>query len=116
MSNNDKTSVNKDLVLSSYIKLMRAADSITNRSHRHLAEALLSFSQFAVIEALYDLGPLRQRGIDQKNLDSPSNITTVVDNLVKRKLVLLERDTGDGRFLNVHITGEDRDLYLKALF
>lgn len=111
MSNNDKMSTNKDLVLSTYIKLMRAADSITNRSHRHLSEAKLSFNQFAVIEALYHLGPLCQRDIAKKILKSPRNITMVVDNLEKNNLVVRERDAGDRRFLNVHLTAEGRTLF-----
>jgi len=112
MSNYDKTSSNNnELVLSSYIKLMRAADSITIRSHRHLTEAKLSFSQFAVLEALHHLGPLCQRDIATKILKSSRNITMVVDNLEKRKLVLRERDAADRRFLNVSLTAEGRDLF-----
>ncbi|MBI5591775.1 MAG: MarR family transcriptional regulator [Deltaproteobacteria bacterium] len=111
MPRQDKTSKNNDLVLSSYIKLMRAADSITNRSHRHLSDVKLSFSQFAVIEALYHLGPLCQRDIATKILKSSRNITMVVDNLEKRNLVLRERDAGDRRYLNVRLTDEGRALF-----
>ena len=99
------------LVLSSYIKLVRAADSVVARSHRHLADANLSFSQFAVLEALYHLGPLCQKDLAAKILKSPRNITMVVDNLEKHELVRRERSTGDRRVLNVHLTDKGRDLF-----
>jgi MarR family 2-MHQ and catechol resistance regulon transcriptional repressor len=38
--------------LSTYVKLMRAAESVTRRIHRHLSETGLTLSQFAVLEAL----------------------------------------------------------------
>ena len=106
-----KTTCPNKLVLSSYIKLVRAADSVVARSHRHLAEPNLSFSQFAVIEALYHLGPMCQRELAAKILKSPRNITMVVDNLEKRELVRRERNSGDRRMLDVHLTDEGRSLF-----
>ena len=99
------------LILSSYIKLVRAVDSVVSRSHRHLNDANLSFSQFAVLEALYHLGSLCQKDIAAKVLKSPRNITMVVDNLEKRNLVVRERNAGDRRVLTVHLTDEGRSLF-----
>ncbi len=53
--------------LRTYVKLMRAAESVTARTHRHLYSTGLTISQFAVLEALYHSGPLSQREIGQKN-------------------------------------------------
>ena len=50
-------------VLNTYIKLMRAAESVTARAHRHLAEERLTTTQFGVLEALYHLGPLYQKEV-----------------------------------------------------
>ena len=111
MAKNKKLKKNEKLVLSSYIKLVRAADSVVARSHRHLVEANLSFSQFAVLEALYHLGPLCQKDIAAKILKSPRNITMVVDNLEKNSLVRRERSSGDRRMLNVFLTDEGRRLF-----
>jgi MarR family transcriptional regulator, 2-MHQ and catechol-resistance regulon repressor len=102
---------NTRLVLSSYIKLVRAADSVIARSHRHLSGPKLSFSQFAVLEALYHIGSLCQKDIAAKVLKSPRNITMVVDNLEKRGLVKRERNSGDRRFLDVSLTEEGRKLF-----
>ena len=102
---------NDRFVLSSYIKLVRATESVIARSHRHLSKANLSFSQFAVLEALYHLGPLPQKDLAAKILKSPRNITMVVDNLEKRNLVRRERSSGDRRVWNVHLTAEGRQLF-----
>jgi len=92
------------LALSTYVKLMRAVESITARIHKHLASAGLTLSQFAVLEALYHLGPLFQREIGQKLLRSSGNITMVVDNLEKRGYVRRERKKEDRRFMMVRLT------------
>ena len=90
--------------LKTNVKLMRAAESVTARTHRHLASTGLTISQFAVLEALYQLGPLSQRDIGQKILRSSGNITMVIDNLEKNGLVRRERNEADRRFFIVHLT------------
>lgn len=99
--------------LDAYVKLMRAAESITARIHRHLASAGLTLSQFAVMEALYHLGPLCQREIGQKLLRSSGNVTMVVDNLEKRGYVRRDRKKEDRRFLDVRLTDEGFELINK---
>ncbi len=90
--------------LKTYVKLMRAAESVTSRTHRHLSETGLTLSQFAVLETLYHLGPLSQREIGQKILRSSGNITMVIDNLEKNALVQRKRNKADRRFFIVHLT------------
>lgn len=92
------------LPLNSYTKLMRAAESVTTRLSRCMAEAALTVSQFGVLEAIYHKGPLCQRDIAVKILKSTGNITLVIDNLEKRDLVRRERDSADRRYLTVHLT------------
>ena len=92
--------------LKTYVKLMRAAESVTARTHRHLSSTGLTISQFAVLEALYQLGPLSQREIGQKILRSSGNITMVIDNLEKIGRVRRERNEADRRFFIVHLTAK----------
>ncbi|HSH71205.1 MAG TPA: MarR family transcriptional regulator, partial [Deferrisomatales bacterium] len=101
----------EELTLSSYVKLLRAAESISARAHRHLTQEKLSFSQFGVLEALYHLGPLVQRDLATKLLKSARNITMVVDNLEKRGLVRRVRSETDRRFTHIHMTPEGRLLF-----
>ena len=99
--------------LRTYVKLMRAAESVTARTHRHLSSTGLTISQFAVLEALYQLGPLSQREIGQKILRSSGNITMVIDNLEKTELARRERNEADRRFFIVHLTDKGYNLINK---
>jgi MarR family 2-MHQ and catechol resistance regulon transcriptional repressor len=96
--------------LSTYVKLMRAAESITSRVHRHLSSVGLTVSQFGVLEAILHLGPLSQRDLGRKILRSSGNITMVIDNLEKRRLVRRKREVSDRRMFIVHLTGEGQTL------
>ena len=99
--------------LRTYVKLMRAAESVTARTHRHLSSTGLTVSQFAVLEALYQLGPLSQREIGEKILRSSGNITMVIDNLEKNGWVRRERNEADRRFFIVHLTDNGYNLINK---
>ena len=99
--------------LDAYVKLMRAAESVTTRSHRHLNTVNLTVSQFGVLEALFHKGPLSQRDLAEKLLKSGGNITMVIDNLEKRQLVKRERSVEDRRFVSVCLTEEGKQLISK---
>jgi MarR family 2-MHQ and catechol resistance regulon transcriptional repressor len=100
----------KTRALKTYVKLMRATESITARIHRQLSTFGLTFSQFGVLEALYHLGPMSQSEIGQKILRSSGNMTMVIDNLEKRELVRRERNQADRRFFIIHLTDEGKKL------
>lgn len=105
--NNNKKEVR---ALKTYVKLMRAAESITARVHRNLSSAGLTVSQFGVIEALYHLGPLSQNEIGQRILRSSGNMTMVIDNLEKRQLVKRKRNHADRRSFIIHLTDAGQKL------
>lgn len=96
--------------LGAYVKLMRAANSVTARIHRHLADAHLTVSQFGVIEALYHLGPLTQGEIARKILKTSGNVTLVIDNLEKRGLVARMHKQRDRRCFVIHLEEKGRRL------
>lgn len=100
--------------LGAYVKLMRAAESVTAATHRHLAEENLTVTQFGVLEALYHLGPMCQRDVARKCLKSTGNITTVVDNLEKRGLVERRRSDEDRRYIALHLTEDGRGVIERA--
>jgi MarR family 2-MHQ and catechol resistance regulon transcriptional repressor len=93
--------------LDTYIKLLRAAESVVARAHRR-TNCGLTVSQFGVLESLLHLGPLHQREIGTKLLKSGGNVTMVIDNLEKRGLVERRRDRKDRRFVTVHLTTAGR--------
>lgn len=89
--------------LNTFIKLQRAAESVSVRVHAVLP-AGLTITQFGVLEAIYHMGPLCQGELAEKLLRSGGNLTLVVDNLEKAGLVARERDPADRRFVVVKLT------------
>jgi MarR family 2-MHQ and catechol resistance regulon transcriptional repressor len=87
-----------------YIKLMRSSASVLSQVTPRLQKAGLTFSQFGVLEALYHLGPLCQKEIGDKLVQSGGNITMVVNNLERQGLVVRLRDEVDRRYIVVHLT------------
>ena len=67
-------------------------------------------SRFAVLEALYHLGPLRPTELANKLLCSAGNLTTVVDNLERDGHVERRRDGADRRVVTVHLSSDGRAL------
>jgi MarR family 2-MHQ and catechol resistance regulon transcriptional repressor len=108
-SSSEKTTLN------TFIKLMRATESINNRLNKHLAEVDLTVSQFGTLEALYHLGPLNQRAIAEKLLKSGGNITMVIDNLEKSGYVTRKKDPQDRRAVLIHLTKEG-DEFISEFF
>jgi MarR family 2-MHQ and catechol resistance regulon transcriptional repressor len=90
--------------LDSYIKLMRAADTINSTVNLSLSKFGLTESQFNVLDALYHLGPLSQKELGYKLLKSGGNITMVIDNLERDAYVERRRGTEDRRIFSVHLT------------
>lgn len=100
--------------LNAYIKLMRAAESVTTRAHAVLPKDI-TISQFGVLEVLLHCGPLCQTELAGKLLKSGGNITLIVDNLEKAGHVVRERSQEDRRFVTVSLTASGR-AFISALF
>ena len=96
--------------LDAYIKLRRAANTLSAFESTVLREAGLTESRFGVLEALYQLGPLRQTDLANKLLCSAGNLTTVVDNLERDGLVERRRDDVDRRVVTVYLSSDGRKL------
>ena len=90
--------------LDTFIKLTRCTNSVLARLAERGTVGDLTYSQFAVLEALYHLGHMTQGEISMKVLKSGSNMTTVIDNLERDGLVRRERDAKDRRVIHVHLT------------
>lgn len=90
--------------LDTFIKLTRCTNSVMARLAERSTIGDLTYSQFAVLEALYHLGPMTAGEVSQKILKSGSNLTTVIDNLERDGLVRRERDANDRRVIYIHLT------------
>jgi MarR family transcriptional regulator, 2-MHQ and catechol-resistance regulon repressor len=101
--------------LNAYIKLQRAAETAHNRTSAHLSDCGLTTSQFAVLEALYHLGPLSQRALAQKLLKSTGNISIVLKHMEGRGLISRSREAADHRTMRVDIAELGRALLEQVL-
>jgi len=101
--------------LNSYIKLIRAAESLNSKINLELSKHDLTESQFGVLDALLHLGPLKQKEIGKKILKSGGNITMVIDNLEKQDLVQRKRGEKDRRHIIVHLTAKGKNKILDVL-
>jgi MarR family 2-MHQ and catechol resistance regulon transcriptional repressor len=104
----------ENLALDCYIKLFRAADSVSQSINAHLRESDLTVSQFGTLEAIFHLGPMQSGELGQKILKSSGNMTMVIDHLEKRGLVTRQRREDDRRCVDVHLTAAGSNL-IKAI-
>ena len=98
--------------LNAFINLMRAANSLETRISRNLDKYGLTTSQFGILEALYHLGSMSQKELGIKILKSGGNITKVIDNLEKKKLIKRRRNINDRRLYNIDLTEEGKKLII----
>ncbi|NUO63815.1 MAG: MarR family transcriptional regulator [Gemmatimonadaceae bacterium] len=97
------------LALDAFVKLARAATTVTGRLNQRLQQDHdLTESQLGVLEALFHLGPMPQSELCRKILRSGSNVTTVVDNLERAGLVRRAAQDDDRRVRVVQLTTEGR--------
>ncbi len=115
MPSHYKGSVKEQRALSAWIKFSRANITLSSQLKNSLRRFQLTESQFAVVEALYHLGPLNLTQISEKLLCTGGNLTTVVDNLEKQKLVKRVPSKTDRRQYEIHLTPKGRS-HIKKLF
>jgi MarR family 2-MHQ and catechol resistance regulon transcriptional repressor len=113
MGTNFKGTEKEVKALDVYIKLIRASESLSSRINSKLDKKGLTISQFAVLDVLYNLGPLSQKDLGKKILRSGGNITMVIDNLEKQSFVERERSQEDRRFFIIHLTKKGKKFFAK---
>jgi MarR family 2-MHQ and catechol resistance regulon transcriptional repressor len=94
---------------------MRAANCARSYAARSLSDTNLTLTQFAVLEALYHLGPMSLTDIARKVLTTGGNLTMVVNNLEKQGLARRQRCPKDKRVLIVVLTASGKTL-LRNIF
>ena len=109
MSNHYQGTVEEILALDTYVKFLRAYDSVKLRLDKQNTTGDLSGSQFGTLEMLYHLGPLNQKDIGQKLLVSKSNVVTIIDKLEQQGFVKRQRSLEDRRCIFVYLTAEGQE-------
>ena len=104
------TPASQRLALATYVRLIRAANSARTHASRHLGDSGLTLTQFAVLEALYHLGPMSLSDIAQKVLTTGGNLTMVTGNLEREGLIMRQKSPQDGRVQIVVLTPKGKGL------
>ena len=115
MATKYKGSVKERNALNAFISLNRAVETVRMNINKNFQHNGLTESQFGVLEALLHLGPLCQKDIAEKLLVSSGNITMVIDNLEKRKLVKRNRSENDRRYIHIELTKSGKNL-IQSIF
>jgi MarR family transcriptional regulator, 2-MHQ and catechol-resistance regulon repressor len=97
-----------------WLILWKAASAVQAYSRASIEALEMCLSDFMVLEVLLHRGPLPVNIIGQKVLLTSGSMTTSVDRLEHRGLVLRQTDPFDGRVTLVHLTKEGRKLIEKA--
>ena len=105
------------LALNLWIKLARASSTFNKLTTDNIRTFGLTEPQFAVLECLGHLGPMKLSVLSKKMLVSSGNITCVVDNLENDGLVERIPSKEDRRAILVQLTsqGEKKfdDIFVK---
>lgn len=107
----DKSS--QRLALATYVRLTRAANAARSHATSQLGGTGLTLTQFAVLEALYHLGPMSLSDIAQKILTTGGNLTMVVGNLEKMGLAHRQKCPEDRRQFIVVLSSKGKALIRK---
>jgi MarR family 2-MHQ and catechol resistance regulon transcriptional repressor len=114
MPSHHRGSTRETLALTTYIQLVRAAESVSRRLLPGITAGTLTESQFGVLEALYHLGPMHQCDLAERILKTSGNMTVVIRNLERRALVRRSPAAGDRRFRLVQLTPSGARLIRRA--
>jgi len=100
--------------LDAYRNMVRATESLGALLSRQLATFGLTLSQFELLAALLQGGPLSQAELVEALLSSNSNMNLVTGNLHKRGLVVRRAHERDRRKVMVHLTPAGQKLIAKV--
>lgn len=98
------------LALLAYGRVMRAANALRTAAAHQLEPSGLTLSQFAVLEALYHLGPMSLSEVAKKILTTGGNLTMVAGNLEKQGLVSRKCSAEDARVYILSLTLKGKKL------
>ena len=111
MGTHYKGSLKEVNTLNSYIKLIRSFESISSHLYMKLAKEGLTETQFFTLDVLYHLGSMNQKDLGKKISRSEGNITMVVNNLEKQKLIKKKQNEYDKRVYIIKLRNEGKELY-----
>jgi MarR family 2-MHQ and catechol resistance regulon transcriptional repressor len=100
-----------DLALSLWVKLARAHASFSHLTAANIHTFNITPAQFGVVECLGHLGPMLIGDLTKKHLVSGGNMTVVVDNLEKERIVERSVSKEDRRAFYVRLTRKGKRMF-----
>lgn len=105
----ESTNMN-DIELRILVGMHRNINRIDKQTSKIASEHGLTFSQFAVLEALYSKGDMSVGEIREHILSSMGTIPVIINNLVKMKYVQRCSDMHDRRICRMSLTNEGKKI------
>lgn len=103
-------SASEEVALKLWVILSRAHAAIARHAEADVARHGLTGTEFAILEALYHLGPLLLGQVQQKILVSSGGVTYLVDRLEQKGLVKRQECPNDRRARYAALTAEGERL------
>ena len=94
-----------------WVKMARAFATFDRLTVEHIRTFGLTQGQFGALECLGHLGPMTAGDLCTKQLVSGGNMTVIVDNLERERLVERVRSRRDRRTITVRLTPKGRKLF-----
>ncbi len=111
MRSTEKYGKKIDNALSMWVKLARAYSTFGKKTNESIRSFGLTEPQFGVLETLGHLGPMTIGSLCRKQLVSGGNMTLVVDNLERDKMVRRIHSVEDRRTIIVELTEKGQALF-----
>lgn len=111
MKTTEKYGKEIDMALGVWVKLARAASTMGKLSSENIRAFGLTEPQFAALECLGHLGTLKLSVLSKKMLVSGGNLTIIIDNLEKERLVERIPSKEDRRAILVQLTSKGQKLF-----
>lgn len=100
----------RDVELKILIGMHRNVNRLDRATSKLASEYGLTFSQFAVLEALYSKGDMTVGMVRNSILSSMGTIPLIINNLVKMQYVKRHSDESDRRVCIISLTDKGREL------
>jgi len=98
-----------------FLLFWKASHAVMRYDHESIAtQGFASLSDYAVLEVLLHKGALPVNTIGEKVLLTSGSMTTAVQRLEKKGLVMRERSEGDARVVLVHLTDKGLNMIQEA--
>lgn len=114
MANTKKRGTPFDPSLNMWLKFVRAYSTYRKKAADDMKNSGLTLSQFWVIECLGSIGPLIMGELGKKTFLSAGNMTFIVDDLEKARLVERVFTEDDRRAILVRLTPRGEKIYAEA--